>query len=128
MKHGGRQEQRGARGSNVRRRDELVTTRGGVDGRIKRILERCADISASQVVGSARLVADLEMDSLDFVEVAFELEREFAVAVAGDGLARLATVDDLVDLVGGLSMMPGRSKMVPAGNTAGAPKEEGERA
>jgi acyl carrier protein len=62
------------------------------------------DIPAQQITGSTRLRADLEMDSLDFAEVALELEREFAVAVAGDGLARIETVDDLVDLVCGLSM------------------------
>ena len=65
---------------------------------------RCVDIPAQQITGSTRLLADLEMDSLDFAEVALELEREFAVAVAGDGLARIETVDDLVDLVCGLSM------------------------
>ena len=47
------------------------------------------------------------MDALDFVEVALELERDFDLAVAGDRLASLATVDDLVDLVCGLLMITG---------------------
>lgn len=76
-----------------------------MDEHIKQILVWRIGIPARQLGGSARLVDDLEMDTLDFVEVALELQRDFDLAVAGDSLARLETVDELVDLVCGRLMI-----------------------
>jgi acyl carrier protein len=43
--------------------------------------------------------ADLDVDSLDLVELAQMIEEEYGVRLTGDDVKQLATLGDLVDLV-----------------------------
>jgi acyl carrier protein len=56
-------------------------------------------LSPGDVAPSARLVDDLELDSLDWVDLALRLETALEVELHDEKLASLVTVQDVVDLV-----------------------------
>lgn len=51
--------------------------------------------------GSARLREDLGMDSLEMLEVAFDLETEFGIRIGDRDMHGIRCVDDVVTLVVG---------------------------
>jgi acyl carrier protein len=51
------------------------------------------------VVPEARLVDDLALDSLDWADLALRLEETLRVELHDEKLARLATIQDVVDLI-----------------------------
>jgi acyl carrier protein len=63
-------------------------------------------IAAEQITPDARLVEDLGLDSLDAVELAIAIEREFDIEVAEDELASLKTVANVLTLVESRVMRP----------------------
>lgn len=58
------------------------------------------ELRPDQVVPPARLVEDLELDSLDAVDLVVRLEQETGVEIAEEELRTLATVQDILDLLG----------------------------
>jgi acyl carrier protein len=80
----------------------VVTTREQVETGLRGILAGRVGIPIDQLEGQARLVDDLEMDALDFVDVAFGLERHFEISIPHDGLTKIGTVDEMVEFVLGL--------------------------
>jgi acyl carrier protein len=80
----------------------VMTTREQVESVLRGILVRRGGIPIDQLEGQARLVDDLEMDALDFVDVALELERQFEISIPQDGLSKLGTVHEMVEFVLGL--------------------------
>jgi acyl carrier protein len=57
------------------------------------------DIRPEQVTTSARLVEDLELDSLDAVDLLVRLEQETGVEIAEDELKGMKTVQDVLDVL-----------------------------
>ena len=92
-----------------------MTTRAHVEHRVRQIIVELGGIPAERVPGHVQLVDDLDMDSLDAIELAIELERQLGVAVTHDSLACLGTVSEVVDLVcGRLGLMPAWAAPVDA--------------
>ncbi len=58
------------------------------------------DLPPEQVTPSARLVEDLELDSLDAVDLVVRLEQETGVEIAEEELKSMATVQDVLTLLG----------------------------
>jgi acyl carrier protein len=58
------------------------------------------ELRPDQVLPTARLVEDLELDSLDAVDLVVRLEQETGVEIAEMELKTLATVQDILDLLG----------------------------
>jgi acyl carrier protein len=85
-----------------------MATREQVEIRVRRILVERVGIPIDPLDGQARLVDDLEMDSLDFVDVALELQRQLEISIPHEELTRLGTVDEMVEFV--LGMMVGSSR------------------
>jgi acyl carrier protein len=54
------------------------------------------DLRPEQVTTSARLVEDLELDSLDAVDLVVRLEQETGVEILEDELKRMETVQDVL--------------------------------
>lgn len=52
-----------------------------------------------RVVPEARLVDDLDLDSLDWVDLAMRLEDELPIAVRDEALASVRTIADVVALL-----------------------------
>jgi acyl carrier protein len=79
-----------------------TTTTNDVESRVKTLLQGRLGLPDEALKGDARLVEDLGMDSLDSVELAIQMEHEFQIAIAEDLLTELATVADVVGLIGRL--------------------------
>ena len=66
-----------------------------------RILTKTFGLRAEQIVLTAHLVKDLELDSLDWVDLVVRLERETGQEITEDELRAIRTIQDIVDLVHG---------------------------
>ena len=70
-----------------------------VADRVVTILTQRLGISSDVVTPTAELAEDLGVDSVDAVEFALALEREFSVVLPDEIIADVRTVQDVVDLV-----------------------------
>jgi acyl carrier protein len=70
-----------------------------VEARIRQVLVNRLGIPAEDVTPEARLQEDLGVDSLDAVEMAIAIERDFDVGLSDEQVATLKTVGDMVALV-----------------------------
>jgi acyl carrier protein len=70
-----------------------------VSDRVVAVLTQRLGISPEVVAPTAELAEDLGVDSVDAVEFALALEREFNVALPDEIIADVRTVQDVVDLV-----------------------------
>lgn len=56
-------------------------------------------IEADKIVAGAHLVRDLDLDSLDTIELTLGMEERFGVEIPDSDLEGLATIDDAMTLV-----------------------------
>ena len=94
-------------------RSSVTATREKVETGVRRILVERVGLPVDRLDGQARLVDDLEMDSLDFVDVSLQLQCQLEVSIPHEELTRLGTVDEMVEFV--LGMMVGRCRTSKAG-------------
>jgi len=66
--------------------------------RLRDLLVEGFELRDEQVVPTARLIDDLELDSLDLVDFAVRLEQQVDLEIAEDELKGIKTVQDIVDL------------------------------
>ena len=59
-------------------------------------------IQRDQITPEARIIADLQADSLDMVEIAMKAEEEFSLTLPDEEAEKIVTVDDLYEAVGAL--------------------------
>jgi len=71
-------------------RDELLE-------RLRSILVSEFELEPGQVTGSARLVEDLDLDSIDGVTIVVRLEAQLQVSMSDEEIQNMATVGDIVD-------------------------------
>lgn len=69
-----------------------------VEERIVTRLAKILKIQPSEVQKEARLIEDLEIDSLDILELIFELEEEFNIEIPQDK-SPFVTVQDVITYV-----------------------------
>ena len=67
--------------------------------RVTAVLTQRLGISGELISPAAQLADDLGVDSVDAVEFALALEREFNVRLPDDVIADVQTVQDVIDLV-----------------------------
>jgi len=85
--------------------------------RLKRILVKKFDLDENDVVPEAT-AESLGLDSLDFIEVLFELEDEFGVRIGDDRMNR-PKLDTLADIVTSLdALMADQSAALTASESA----------
>ena len=63
------------------------------------ILAEQLDMEASELTDDKSFVDDLDMDSLDMVEMTVELEQELGVTFEQEQLAEIKTIGDLAALI-----------------------------
>ncbi len=68
----------------------------GTAARVARILRDSLGVDGERIHPEARLVEDLGIDSLDRIELVFELESAFGVEIPDQEVARVHTVGDVV--------------------------------
>ena len=66
---------------------------------IKNVLVEALNVDADEIVPEAKLSDDLDIDSLSAVELALELESTFDVTIEDEELAKLETVQDIIDII-----------------------------
>ena len=66
---------------------------------IKKVLVDAINVDEELVTPEANLKDDLGIDSLSAVELALELETEFDIRIEDEELAKLETVQDIMDIV-----------------------------
>jgi len=67
--------------------------------KIKSVLVEAINVDEDAIVPTARLEEDLDIDSLAAVELAMELETAFDIEIADEELAKLKTIQDIMDLI-----------------------------
>lgn len=65
--------------------------------RIKETIANTLAVDADIIKPETSLKEDLEVDSLDFVELVMSLEDEFDVKIGEDDTAKIQTVQDIID-------------------------------
>ena len=66
---------------------------------IKKVLVDALNIDEETITPEANLKDDLGIDSLAAVELALELENEFDIRIEDEELAKLVTVQDVMDII-----------------------------
>lgn len=66
---------------------------------IKEILKDTMDIDESKITLDAKLKEDLELDSLDSVELIMSAEEEFGIEIPDEGVMNFKTVNDIVNYI-----------------------------
>jgi acyl carrier protein len=64
---------------------------------LRRILVSEFELDPAAVVPSARLVEDLDLDSIDGVAVVVRLEARLRIAITDEEIQNMASVGDIVD-------------------------------
>ena len=72
-------------------------TRGELLERLRSILVAEFELEPGQVTGSARLVEDLDLDSIDGVTIVVRLEAQLQVSMSDEEIQKMTTVGDIVD-------------------------------
>jgi acyl carrier protein len=67
--------------------------------RIRQTLESNFEIPAERITPEARLMEDLELDSIDAIDMAVQIQEMTNVRVDEEELKKLRTVNDTVELV-----------------------------
>ena len=66
---------------------------------IKEILKDTMDIDESKITLDAKLKEDLEIDSLDSVELIMSAEEEFGIEIPDEDVMNFKTVNDIVNYI-----------------------------
>lgn len=66
---------------------------------IKEILKDTMDIDESKITLDAKLKDDLELDSLDSVELIMSAEDEFGIEIPDEDVMNFKTVNDIVNYI-----------------------------
>ena len=66
---------------------------------IKEILKDTMDIDESKITLDAKLEEDLELDSLDSVELIMSAEEEFGIEIPDEDVMNFKTVNDIVNYI-----------------------------
>ncbi len=57
------------------------------------------ELNPDRIVDNASLRDDLDIESLDFVDIAVEIEKEFGFKIKGDDMINVNTLDDLYNYI-----------------------------
>ena len=66
---------------------------------IKQILKDTMDIDESKITLDAKLKEDLELDSLDSVELIMSAQEEFGIEIPDEDVMNFKTVNDIVNYI-----------------------------
>lgn len=67
--------------------------------KVREIIAEQVALDLEQVTEQSGLVADLDVDSLDLVEICMSVEEEFNIEIADDESEKLTTVESIVHLI-----------------------------
>ena len=70
---------------------------------VSKVLEREFQFRSEQLNPDTHLIDDLDLDSIDAIDLAVQLEELTGLAFGEDDLKRLQTIRDLVEMIDGRS-------------------------
>jgi acyl carrier protein len=74
-------------------------TRDAVFDRVRATMQELFEVSADKIQPETKLIEDLELDSIDAIDLAARLEEITRHRLAEEELRTLRTVDDVVNLI-----------------------------
>jgi acyl carrier protein len=74
-------------------------TKEAIAGIIKTFLIEEFEIDEAKIVPSAHLKDDLGLESLDFVDIAVIVQKEFGLTLKGEEMTAIRTLNDLHDYI-----------------------------
>lgn len=72
-----------------------------VEEKVKEVIVEQLNITEEECVPAAAFIDDLGADSLDIVELIMALEDTFGMDISDDDLAKIHTVQDVIDYIKG---------------------------
>ena len=74
-------------------------TKDQILARVQEILVESFELDAAAITPDAHLIDDLDLDSIDAIDLAVGLESETGLDVSEEDLRKIRVVQDIVDLV-----------------------------
>ena len=74
-----------------------MSTKEEITARVKEIFKKTLKIEPEKLEPNTVLKDDLNLDSLDMIEVVYEIEDEFDVQIPEDRIQEIATFDQVVE-------------------------------
>jgi acyl carrier protein len=74
----------------MKSRDEIATA-------VREIFLKTLKVEPERLLSGVRLKDDLKLDSLDMIEVVYEVEEKFDVQIPEEKLKEISTFDQIVD-------------------------------
>lgn len=62
---------------------------------IKKIIAKVANVDVTSVTDETELVADLELDSMDVLDIVTELEKAYPIDIPGEAMTEFFSVEDI---------------------------------
>ena len=70
-----------------------------IETKVKGVLVESLDIEEEKITMDSNLIDDLDIDSLELVDLTMEFESEFDVEIEDDQVEKIKTVGDIVNLI-----------------------------
>ncbi|MGM0641683.1 MAG: acyl carrier protein [Thermotogota bacterium] len=70
-----------------------------IENKVKGVLVESLDIEEEKITMDSNLIDDLDIDSLELVDLTMEFESEFDVEIEDDQVEKIKTVGDIVNLI-----------------------------
>jgi acyl carrier protein len=70
-----------------------------IKGRVIKLIADQAGVSEGDITGDTNLQGDLELDSLDIMDLLLVLEEEFELQIPDEELGKIQTVNDIVTYI-----------------------------
>lgn len=74
-------------------------TREEIQARVRAVLVETFELEESQVVPQANLYGDLDLDSLDAIDLAIKLKAETGLALGEEEVKSIRTIDDIINVI-----------------------------
>ena len=72
-----------------------------IEARVKNVIQQQLGVREEDVFAEASLHDDLDVDSLDHVEIVMAMEEEFEIVIPDDAWEPLKTVKDVIEYIEG---------------------------
>ena len=77
----------------------MSLTKDQIQQHIKQVLTDLFEVEEDQLVGSARLYDDLDIDSIDTIDLLIELKKEIGKNIDPAAFKNARTIDDVAEVI-----------------------------